>query len=228
MKFYQNIKFIIVLVFFFFGCTKEDDSTPEEKVVPYPVQYETDIKNIETFLKEHTMTVDSDFNVTYKKIENPNVNNDISIMNQTNYPIQFITVNDHGVNYKIYYISFREGVGTNPTLQDDSLVVYTGSYLSQKTDYHNESYISNTTFDTITEANWITLSYTMLGWKSIIPLFKSGNVTVTSGNTSYTDFGSGVMFLPSGMAYYNKEIRYVPKYSPLIWSFKLMDNRKTP
>ncbi|MES2811715.1 MAG: hypothetical protein V4670_04525 [Bacteroidota bacterium] len=107
----------------------------------------------------------------------------------------------------------------------------------KKTDDHNESYISNTTFETITEANWITLSYTMLGWKSILPLFKSGSVTVTSGNTSYTDFGTGVMFLPSGMAYYNKErgvynpeteTGYVPKYSPLIFSFKLLDNRKTP
>ncbi|MES2811716.1 MAG: hypothetical protein V4670_04530 [Bacteroidota bacterium] len=78
------------------------------------------------------MTVDSDFNVTYKKIDEPNVNNEVSIMDQTNYPIQFITVNDHEVNYKIYYISFRGGVGTNPTLQDDSLIVFTGSYLSKK------------------------------------------------------------------------------------------------
>ena len=69
------------------------------------------------------------------------------------------------------------------------------------------------------------------GWGEIFPLFKSGVVNPASGNdpVSYSDFGAGVMFIPSGLGYFNKTqtdqngVIKIPGYSPLIFSFKLYD-----
>jgi len=68
------------------------------------------------------------------------------------------------------------------------------------------------------------------GWSEIFPLFKSGVVNPASGNDpiSYSDFGAGVMFIPSGFGYFNLGQTTtagieIPSYSPLIFSFKLYD-----
>ena len=40
------------------------------------------------------------------------------------------------------------------------------------------------------------------------------------------DFGAGVMFVPSGLAYYNQIRPLIPSYSPLVFSFKLYDVKR--
>ncbi|WP_395059952.1 FKBP-type peptidyl-prolyl cis-trans isomerase, partial [Flavobacterium sp.] len=71
---------------------------------------------------------------------------------------------------------------------------------------------------------FFSLTRVVEGWKEIIPLFKSGNKDVTDiNNPIYSGFGAGVMFLPSGLAYYSGSLGLIPSYSPLIFSFKLKD-----
>src|SRR5690606_26668749 len=40
---------------------------------------------------------------------------------------------------------------------------------------------------------------------------------------TFADYGVGVMFLPSGLAYYNQVTGAVPRYSPLIFTFNLYE-----
>jgi FKBP-type peptidyl-prolyl cis-trans isomerase FkpA len=112
-----------------------------------------------------------------------------------------------GVDYKIYYLKFRRGTGASPT--DNSLLKC----------YYSGSLLEDFVFDTSPEngAN-LPIRQLILGWQEILPEFKMGTVT---GTDQYENFGAGVMFLPSAVAYYEKAAPRVPSYSPLIFSFKL-------
>ncbi len=60
------------------------------------------------------------------------------------------------------------------------------------------------------------------GWSEIFPKFKTGTaISNSDGTVSYNDFGAGVMFLPSGLAYYSTGSGSIPSYTPLVFSFKL-------
>jgi hypothetical protein len=63
-----------------------------------------------------------------------------------------------------------------------------------------------------------------VGWSEIFPQFRKGTYTGNAdGTVSYSDFGAGVMFIPSGLAYYASGSASIPAYSPLVFSFKLYE-----
>jgi hypothetical protein len=198
------------------SCNKDDDSN-SEPLRDYADQYATDIANIDEFLDTHYMTVDGDFNVTFTTI--PEGGTQASIRNQTDYPLQFKMVDYHDIQYKIYYLKFREGNNQRPSPADSVYVSYRGVLLD------------STQFDYAATPRWFTFDNINMpeniaaikGWQEIIPLFKTGGFTGgTNGDPIvFTDYGAGVMFLPSGMAYYNLARGGIPKYSPLIFSVKL-------
>ena len=65
------------------------------------------------------------------------------------------------------------------------------------------------------------------GWSEIFPQFKTGTYSSNAdGSVSYNDFGAGVMFIPSGLAYYNTGSGPIPAYAPLIFSFKLYEMQR--
>ena len=66
------------------------------------------------------------------------------------------------------------------------------------------------------------------GWREILPLFKAGQkIDVPGEPTSYADFGAGILFIPSGLGYFNVPQPGIPSYSPLVFSFKLYDVKYT-
>ena len=95
------------------SCNKSNND--DEDVVPlrdYQEQYITDLANIEEYMKTHYMTVVNnpgqadDMDVVFTKI--PEGGSQVSIWNQTDYPIQTreitVTQNEVDVNYKIYIL----------------------------------------------------------------------------------------------------------------------------
>lgn len=232
MKRFFKIVCLAVITTFFASCRK-DDPPVEEVIVPLAQQYPIDIANIETFLRENTIVdVSADFDVTFKRIATPNVDNDVSIMDQTIYPIKFKIVNSDGIDYKLYYIEFTEGVKDQPTRKDSIFVSYKGEYLRKTAE--NNSFVTNTTFENSVNPVWFQMetidpsSGVIRGWKELFPLFKSGTTSDgISGQTNYAEFGAGVFFLPSAFAYYNRPVSVIPAYSPLIFSYKLKGVRYT-
>ena len=56
-----------------------------------------------------------------------------------------------------------------------------------------------------------------------MPEFKIGNYVANSDGTfSFSDYGAGVMFIPSGLAYFNIEAGSISSYTPIIFNFKLI------
>jgi hypothetical protein len=68
----------------------------------------------------------------------------------------------------------------------------------------------------------LSLFSTISGWERNIPLFKTGDTPIANadGTVTYNNFGAGVMFIPSGLAYYSTGSG-IPTYVPLIFKFKL-------
>lgn len=216
-----------------FSCDKADDNTVYEQLRYYGPQYTADLTMIETFLQTHYLEPIPD---------NPGQadDQDIKILPIPEGDTSKVAIWDNPMlhskevtynllTYKVYYLTAREGTGENPSRVDEALISYEGSFLSS-----DGSAVINTRFEYAPFPNaFFPLSSTIEGWQEIIPLFKKGTLVPGEGPNpvAYNDFGAGIMFLPSALAYYNlkqssSDGTVIPAYSPLVFTFKLYDVRR--
>nr|WP_315173937.1 FKBP-type peptidylprolyl isomerase [uncultured Flavobacterium sp.] len=221
----NKIKFYFILSMLslaLFSCSKDK----EAEVAPpreYSVQYATDIKDIEEYLKTYYIEeVTADFDIKISKI--PTGGTQKSIWDQTTYPLKFREVNIHGLKYKLYYLALNQGVGELPSNVDAVFTAYKGDYLQQVTK-EGVTTLTVTEFERSSNPQqFFQLTGVIRGWSEIFPLFKKGTYTSNAdGTVSYKDFGAGVVFIPSGLAYYNNSQGTIPSYSPLVFNFKLYE-----
>ena len=200
------------------SCNKDDDDKVETAPLrDYQEQFLKDNDSILKYLKTHYIEeVTADFDVKISKI--PTGGAQISIFAQNQYPLQSRKVYNDNIDYTVYYLVFNEGIGEAPCNYDDINVSYVGNLLD------------GTVFDT---SNGLRRTFPLDGsgggiidgWKEIFPKFKSGkaNPVNADGTITYSDFGAGMMFLPSGLAYYAGGSGAIKSYTPIVFSFKLFD-----
>lgn len=237
----MNTFFKIILLFIIgtvvISCSKDGSGTTSLR--DYTEQYVKDIASIETFMKTHYMTVvnnpgsTDDQDVTFTII--PTGGTQTSIWDQTTYPIlsREVTVKQKEVDvtYKMYYIKLREGSGTNsksPCNIDRVLTAYKGEYIYTNTETVGTvttSTIKSKEFESsINPQSYFNLTGVIRGWSEIFPQFKTGNYNANpDGTISYNDFGSGIIFIPSGLAYFGNATGGIPAYSPLVFNIKLYE-----
>ncbi|MEO7978614.1 FKBP-type peptidylprolyl isomerase [Flavobacterium sp.] len=219
----------------FVSCNKDDDNdVVVEPLRDFATQFAADKATIESYLNTHYIVVTEsegnveDMDVVIDSIETPatqvpimsyKANVGTAIFPQ----LKSKTVDLHGITYELYYLVLREGTGESPMNTDGVLTSYSGSYLSdvEKKD-KNLKYVSTTFFEQVRyPQSAMDLAGLISGWSEIFPEFKEGNVEgKNDGTISYTNFGAGVMFLPSGLGYYTGS-GSIPSYRPLVFSFKL-------
>lgn len=195
------------------SCSK-NDKIEEIPLRDFAVQYTADLDSIDKYIDTHYITVTPELDVTFAKIDASQT----SIRNQQDFPLQIKTVTQGAIDYKVYYINLREGGNRRPSKVDSIYVSYEGKLLT------------GDTFDNVPNPIWFELEKVVKGWPQILPLFKTGFYNGggdVSGPASFTDFGAGIMFLPSGLGYYGStsQTGNIPLYSPLIFSFKLKELR---
>jgi FKBP-type peptidyl-prolyl cis-trans isomerase FkpA len=209
------------------SCNKNDDD--DAVVVPlrdYAVQYKADNDSIEKYLKTNYITVTNapgtleDQDVVIKKIVAGDGN--VSIWDQGTYKLTSRDVYSNDITYKVYYLILREGTGSAPTNTDKIVTAYSGNLLNNTVFDTSHGY--GATFNLFPysgEGNTV-----IEGWSEIFPKFKTGTSSTNSGSgvITYSDFGAGVMFLPSGLAYYGAGSgSAIPAYNCVVFSFKLFD-----
>lgn len=221
MKSLFKIVLVVGLFTSLFSCQKDDGVSLQEDR-PYDEVYAEDIAEIEEFLHTHYVTYDADYNTTFTQIPDGGTQTPIWDMPE----LDFKEVDKHDITYKVYYLNFREGVGENITRVDSSFVSYKGFAFNKTTTDGVDTY-SQTVFDEKQSPIWLSLDEVITGWAYIMPLFKTGTFTpMADGSISYNDFGTGVMFLPSGLAYFSSGTLTIPSYAPLVFSFKLHNLRR--
>jgi hypothetical protein len=117
-------------------------------------------------------------------------------------------------DYQYYVLKINQGGGDSPTFADDIRVNYEGFTLNDVVfDYS----VNPVDFDLATEI-------AVEGWRRVFPDFNtSESFTENSdGTVSYNNSGLGVMFLPSGLAYFSNASGSIAAYSPLIFKFELL------
>lgn len=235
MNNFYKIIFLFTLGLTVVSCSKSDSST--EPLRDFTTQRDTDMTNIETFMHTHYMEVvnnpgaTDDQDVTFTLI--PAGGTQTSIWNQTTYPIKtrYVKVrqNEQDIVYKIYYLELRQGSGANsksPCNVDRVLTSYHGEYIYDSVDETTEVHtiISNEFEELVNPQSFFNLTGVIRGWSEIFPQFRTGSyIGNPDGTVSYNDFGAGVMFLPSGLAYFSGSTGGIPAYSPLIFNFKLYE-----
>ncbi|MBS7787409.1 FKBP-type peptidylprolyl isomerase [Flavobacterium sp. CYK-55] len=231
-KFYFLLSLSVVL----FSCNKSDDSSTVV-LRDFQDQFDEDIALMQKYLQTHyiqniqnTSGYD-DQDITIAAIPEGGTQTSIwDLQTSTTYPKLFSKeVELDEITYTIYYLKLREdyAAGVAPTRVDKATVSYRGSYLyySSGTIADSKQFENNPYPD-----DPFVLNSVIRGWTEIIPLFKAGTKTIIEGEpTLYNNFGAGVMFIPSGLAYYNQtrgvsgQPGFIPSYSPLMFTFKLYD-----
>ena len=214
-----------------FSCSKDDaaEITPPRE---FAVQYATDLTDIEEYLKTYYITVvnhagfQDDQDVTFTKIATGGTQPSIySYLNSATYPkLLSRDVKLHDITYKLYYLVLREGTGASPSNVDGVLAAYKGDFLSRQKVAEVET-LTATFFEELRDPQqFFNLTTTITGWGETFPEFKAGTYSSKDdGTVSYKDFGAGVMFIPSGLGYYNLGSNSIPAYAPLVFSFKLYE-----
>lgn len=200
MKF-KNIFFMLAVSTVIFSCSKDND----KEVFDAAKQALDDDVTLIKYLQTHYLN-ESDGGIwTIKNGETP-------LMDQVE--TQEVTYND--VAYKLYILKQNEGSTVSPTNIDSIYCTYTGMLLDSTV------FESKTNFSWNIGPNPATLDRYISGWQYGFPNFKGGNVVINADESfDFEDYGKGILFIPSGLAYGNSVQIVIPENSPLIFEISL-------
>lgn len=116
------------------------------------------------------------------------------------------------IEYTYYILSLNQGGGeARPNFSDNVRVRYSGNLQNE------------TVFDSAASPVVFDLTNVVPGWNRVMPKFNAASSFTINGDgtVQYFDYGVGVMFIPSGLAYFATPPFGVPVYSNLIFKFEL-------
>lgn len=217
-----------------FASCSDDDDGPEVEVVPprllSEVALEDDAEIVE-FLKTHFYNEEEfqnapegfDYKIKFDTIAGANSSKP-SIYDSPNLITETISVasSDFGrddgevVSHKLYTLIARQGEGGIPTIGDNSFLQYEGLLLGGKI------------FDGATQQPvrfYLGEPGLRVGFAKAMLKLKTGigPVDNVDGTISYTEYGIGAVFMPSGLAYFDQPAGLIPSYSPLIFKLDALD-----
>lgn len=201
LKLYAFIAFAATTLF---SCKDDDDRRSITPPRDYGEQYATESLEIEEYLKTHYIS-GTGLELSLEKI--PENGNQTPVWE--NPDLAYKTVNKHDIEYKLYYIKFNEGGNQRPSHVDSVFASYRGWL------------IDGTQFDYAPNPIWLPLDEVIEGWTQLFPDFKTGFYNEISN--TFDDSGAGIMFVPSGLGYYNRppSTSMIPLYSTLVFTFNL-------
>ena len=213
IKFFRFIT-ILILAGIIYSCAKADDPFVAVPLRDYKEQFITDSTAIDTYFKTHRMIVSTDgkYDVSFV----PETNVALSMRKLPHAYLKDTTVNEDGIDYKFYFVKLQEGTQKRPTQVDSVYVNYRGTVLVD----------ASTEFENSVNPVWFRLQELITGWQHIFPSFKSGTYASSPPNgPTFSNFGAGVFFLPSGLAYYEQGQGAIPSYTPIAFSIKMCEVR---
>lgn len=121
---------------------------------------------------------------------------------------------EEDVPHKLYFVNVRGGEGQSPTVADSTLIKYEGSLLD------------GTRFDAVSDFFWQELPFFIQGFAHGAAALRTGTtdglVINPDGTSRFTNSGIGLLFIPSGLAYFNSPpSSTIEAYDPLIFSIEL-------
>jgi len=218
--FLKKISFcFIILLISLYSCKKEEEIVPPRDVAEQASEEEIKLEN---FLSSHFYNYeqfessDIPLEISIDTITFPNQEKTALINQVTKQFVKVKTSSGDLIDHPIYTLIAKEGSGQSPSRADSTYVSYKGMLLSKSQ------------FDSSLEPIWFDLTAVVRGFREGLGLFKSGEFTVDQNNVAtFSNYGQGIIFMPSGLGYYNNNSGSIPEYSPLIFIINLYLVKKT-
>ena len=120
------------------------------------------------------------------------------------------------VPHTLYHLTAREGVGGSPTIGDYTVLQYEGSLLD------------GSLFDAANTPVNQYLSNTVRGYGNGIINYKTGEGPFENGDGTvrFENYGIGMIFIPSGLAYFDRPPSGIPAYSPIVFKIDVLSYRE--
>lgn len=131
--------------------------------------------------------------------------------------IKTLAVTKNDIDYKLYYIILKEGVGKQASKFDSVMVDFSGIKL-------DSSYFNYPTLDSRFDLTSLLYNGGASGFSYATELLKAGEQVLASDESfSFENSGEGIFFLPSGLGYGNlsEYTTGFPASTPMIFKIKL-------
>ena len=218
---------LILMLGFIFSCSDDDDAASEQVELRDPEEVrDENMLQIEEFLSTHFYRFEDNpqnpnfQNIVFDTIAGDNANQE-PVINSEYLKSKPVTQQD--VEYKLYYLKFREGAESvrKPTFADSVLVTYKGLSLFE-----------NRIFDGSPNPIWFDLINNIRGFYEVMDEFRGSTSFQENpdGTISFDDdFGIGTVFIPSGIAYYSAPPSGsgIAIYEPIIFNIQLYKSKES-
>lgn len=211
---------ILCLIVTFLACNKDDNGNtlPEIEIRDRAEQQIADKDSIVEYLSGHYFNKsafdnNSDVSVSNLMItevkESDMISSDADSLLINAVELKSITFAD--TDYEFYILKLNQGGGDAPKFADEVRVAYEGFTLD------------NEIFDSAVTPVDFDLTSLVPGWRKVMPFFNASVSFVDNGDgtVDYTNHGAGVMFLPSGLGYFNNSTPGISAYTPIAFKFDL-------
>tara|TARA_R110002050_G_scaffold190539_2_gene325217 strand:- start:14242 stop:15189 length:948 start_codon:yes stop_codon:yes gene_type:complete len=224
----RNVYYLLIIAITIISCKKDDTSI---EIIP-PTAISEIIVQDEAKLQEYFAT----HFYNYEQFKNPKpefdykieidtiagANSDkISLKDSENFGFKTVVVKSENVGitdgteeiaHKVYYLIARQGLGASTTFADSTYVKYEGTLLN------------GDVFDSSNAPIWFDLPNLVPGFAHGITSLKAGSGYDDNGDGSFEvkDYGIGMIFIPSALAYYSNVQATIPAYSPIIFKIDLL------
>jgi hypothetical protein len=142
------------------------------------------------------------------------VNNTLLIDAVTTYTTTYVDA-----DYEYYVLNLNQGGGEAPNFTDEVRVRYEGSSVNSDGDIFD---VIATPADLPLQGNGFTTFGAIRAWQLILPMFNTATgFELDNGIVNYNNFGLGVMFVPSGLAYFSGSTTG-SSYDNLMFKFELL------
>jgi hypothetical protein len=230
MKIKNYLSLIILLIVVVFACSPDD---PDIELVPDRDRTEqqlTDKQLLLDYLETHyynsgdlSNMVDAtteDIVIT-ELIEGTSLPSNHTLLINS---VESKTTIFEDTMYEYFILKINQGGGLNsPAFSDKVRVTYEGSLISDSSVFDSAN--SPTQFDLVGLNQFLG---TISGWQRVFPNFnEAASFSISAnGDVVYSDYGLGVMFLPSGLGYFSGALEGIPAYSNLIFKFTLFQTQE--
>ncbi|MEZ4795159.1 MAG: hypothetical protein R2773_06760 [Flavobacteriaceae bacterium] len=214
------------------SCKKDDGVTyipPRDRGEEAPVS----VGIIEEFLQTHFYNYEDfqnppigfDYKIKFDTIAGANADK-TPLMEQVSSKIVPDRV-DEGVTYKLYFLNAVEGGGDKPKFPDVTTLIYEGRYLN--TEFPGSAYTK--LFDSAATPVSFDLTAVVNGFQDGMIECRTSPfpaIEGSDGSFTFTDYGVGAVFIPSGLGYYVSPPNgsAIPFYAQLIFTYQLYASRQ--
>jgi len=220
LKFILPISFILICI----SC-RPDDEDDEEPPRDYLEQSLEDDQKLVQYLKSHyynyrdfsdVFNDDNEIFIDTILSENSNLKSLFDFAVETSIPL----ASNEGeiIEHKLYHIVVTEGVRMEdrPSIVDSVYLTYKGKLLN------------GNVFDKKTNPVWFDTANVIRGFRYGLQYFSPGNfIQRENGTIDFNQFGRGLIFMPSGLGYFNSAQTNIPTYSPLIFEISMFTTNKS-